>query len=287
MRLAVESRIGFGEIAPVPWFGTETLAEAQAFCASWPEQIEASRLAQVPAALPACQFAIATALQDLNQPSSVFQLPPERICALLPAGREALTVWPALWQTGHRTFKWKIGVHPLPQELKWFDALRSGLPPAARLRLDANGGLTLSAAEQWLTVCDSSAGIEFLEQPLPPEQFDHLMALGDRYATPLALDESVATCDQLAACLQQGWRGSVVIKPAIAGAPGRLKSLCQRYGVDVVVSSVFETGVGRRAVLALAEQISPARALGFGTGDRCCDDWDHLSGEALWQRLQP
>jgi len=54
--------------------------------------------------------------------------------------------------------------------------------------------------------CDQ-VGIEFLEQPLPVAQFDAMLELSDRYSTQLALDESVATLDQLQASYQQGWRG--------------------------------------------------------------------------------
>ncbi|PSN19923.1 o-succinylbenzoate synthase [filamentous cyanobacterium CCP5] len=284
IRLEVEGRVGFGEIAPIPWFGTETLDQAEEFCAPLARRVDLSPF-PVPRNLPACEFAIAAALQSLSASPYHLKLVPARVCALLPAGEAVLTAWEEPWQKGHRTFKWKIGGYPLDLELSWFEALCSRLPASARLRLDANGGLTLEESQQWLTACDGKAAIEFLEQPLPPSQLNDLMALNHPSLTPLALDESVANCDQLENHLRKGWNGIVVVKPAIAGSPHRLQALCRKYNADAVVSSAFETGVGRQAVLALAEDISPHRALGFGTGDRCWDDWDHLSGEELWERL--
>ncbi|HAA31219.1 MAG TPA: o-succinylbenzoate synthase, partial [Cyanobacteria bacterium UBA8553] len=85
------------------------------------------------------------------------------------------------------------------------------------------------------------------------------------YSTPIALDESVATIDQLEECYQKGWRGIFVIKVAIAGSPKRLRQFCQKHDIDTVFSSVFETSIGRQAALQLAAELSnPNRAVGFG-----------------------
>jgi len=57
-------------------------------------------------------------------------------------------------------------------------------------------GTPKQEANEWLRACDQ-VGVEFLEQPLPVAQFDAMLELSDRYSTQLALDESVATLDQL------------------------------------------------------------------------------------------
>jgi O-succinylbenzoate synthase len=60
----------------------------------------------------------------------------------------------------------------------------------------------------WLENCDRiPVEIEFIEQPLPVEQFDLMQELSYCYGTAIALDESVATLKQLEACYHQGWRG--------------------------------------------------------------------------------
>lgn len=139
------------------------------------------------------------------------------------------------------------------------------LPPGAKLRLDANGGLTLPEAKEWLEVTDKMKLVEFLEQPLPPQQFPNMLALSSNYKTSLALDESVASVKQLETCYYQGWKGIFVIKPAISGSPQRLRQFCYQNKIDAVFSSVFETSIGRKAVLRLAAELSsPHRAVGFG-----------------------
>ena len=174
---------------------------------------------------------------------------------MLPAGEAALQAWRALWEVGRRTFKGKIGVAPIQQELDWLIRLVEALPQGSKLRLDANGGLTNTEANQWLAYCDHF-GIEFLEQPLPPNQLPMMLQLSDQYQTPIALDESVATLQQLRNTYFQGWRGIFIIKPAIVGSPSQLKHFCQTHSLDVVFSSVFETAIGRDAVLTLAAEIS-------------------------------
>lgn len=287
LRLTDEAgRRGYGEIAPIPWFGSESIEAALTLCQrlnGWQEELT---LENIPLDLPACQFGVGVALADLKTPLDVPELGPASVCALLPAGEAALHQWQALWEQGHRTFKWKVGVYAPDAERKCLQTLAGELPPGGQLRLDANGGLSQAETRQWLEVCDRfPEQIEFLEQPLPPNQFEALQRVSQQYQTPIALDESVATLAQLKDCWRQGWSGVYVIKPAICGYPAELvQFICDR-SLDVVLSSALETGVGRRGALALAQHIQPQRAVGFGTGRLFDDDWDTLSAEQLWEAV--
>jgi o-succinylbenzoate synthase len=292
-----QGRVGYGEIAPMPWFGSETLAQATAFCAQGEAVFLTDSLC--PPTLPATQFGLATALAQL-QPDQAGLVPPAAsappaLCGLLPAGFKALTAWQPLWQQGIRTFKWKIGVAPVEPELSMLETLGQTLPAASRLRLDANGGLTVATAEQWLAVCDrinttaQGCTVEYLEQPLPVAQVAAMQRLAARFQTPIALDESVATLAQMAHHHRQGWRGIFVVKPAIAGCPHQLRQFWQQHSPQLVFSSAFETGVGRQAALALAaayqRHSGSSLALGFGTLGYFKDDWDTLTPAQLWNRL--
>jgi O-succinylbenzoate synthase len=201
---------------------------------------------------------------------------------LLPAGEAALDSWQTPWNQGSRTFKWKIGVTQIEDELKVFDQLVQALPASTQLRLDANGGLSRQEAHQWLQASDEAGIVEFLEQPLTPKQFDDMLEMSSQYSTPIALDESVATLDQLEVCYQRGWRGIFVIKAAIAGSPKRLRQFCQKHDIDMVLSSVFETAIARQAALQLAAELSHRnRAVGFGVNHWFNED-DENWLEHLW-----
>jgi O-succinylbenzoate synthase len=295
------NKVGWGEIAPISWFGSESLAQAWDFCCHLPKEITEETIFSIPDQLPACQFGFESALWEIEKtrrPTDavtrrVFHLysPRPRIpaspcptplthSALLPAGEAALQTWENLWQQGYSTFKWKIGVYPTPVELKILDLLTQSLPASAKLRLDANGGLKQEEAKLWLESCDRlKANIEFLEQPLSVDQFPVMLELSQRYKTAIALDESVATLPQLKYCFQQGWRGIFVIKPGIVGSPSRLRQFCQQHEIDAVFSSVFETAIGRKAALQIAVELSRHnRAMGFGinhyfVADEGIGDW--------------
>jgi o-succinylbenzoate synthase len=310
---------GWGEVAPIPWFGTETVAEAIAFFDQLPPVLTNLEISSVPNSLPACQFGLGSAHQaidgtqytsdNLDIPCTWPPQPPKfggrnpksqvispqnwgvrgasaiqygyetksefkdlTFCGLLPAGKAALKAWKPLWSQGYRTFKWKIAVRPIEVEMGLFQDLAAALPIGSKLRLDANGGLTVPEAIQWLRLFEEAQNIqvEYLEQPLPPEQFKAMTQLCRSFSTSIALDESVATLAQLEHCHQQGWQGVMVIKAAIAGYPQRLAAFLSGRQIDAVFSSAFETDVGRNAALALAQAFnSKGRAVGFGIKPTC------------------
>jgi O-succinylbenzoate synthase len=269
--LSDETGTSNGEIAPISWFGSETMEQALDFCRQLPTEITDKTIFSVPDDLPACQFGFESAWEgvlgcwEAGGAGEEFYPSPLTFSGLLPAGEGALEAWQTLWEQGYSTFKWKIGVYPIPDEIEIFQALTRNLPASAKLRLDANGGLSYQDANYWLWTCDRLPGeVEFIEQPLPVEQFEEMQELRSKYSTAIALDESVATLKQLEACYQQGWRSIFVIKPCIAGSPSRLRQFCREHQIDIVFSSVFETAVGREAALKLATELSCHRAVGFG-----------------------
>ncbi len=305
-------RVGWGEVAPIPWFGTETLEAAWSFWQGQQGWIEAEDLLMVPDALPASQFGAGTVLEGVKTQSTIpggtkgFQMGNGDLCGLLPAGENPLQTAQRLFGQGHRTYKWKIGVYSTDGELAGLNALLAWLPEECRLRLDANGGLALPQAKAWLEHCDAlgafrqpnrhtarqGGNIEYLEQPLPPQRMAEMVLLSERFSTPIALDESVATVGQMEMCDRNHWSGLYVVKPAIAGCPQKLRSRLQNLGTRVTFSSAFETVIGRQAALRIAlehnRRYFPAGsfpALGFGTLGYFADDWDDFTPVQLWERI--
>ncbi|MEA5595858.1 o-succinylbenzoate synthase [Rivularia sp. UHCC 0363] len=279
-------RVGWGEIAPISWFGSETWEQAVLFCQKLSNKITDEEIFSIPDRLPACQFGFESAREMVIQDSStVFSQITSS--GLLPAGKAALNQWRELWEHGTSTFKWKIGVYSITEELSIFELLVRELP-VTKLRLDANGGLSDREAEIWLQKCDDininddiHLEIEFIEQPLSVNQLSQMLELSQRYITKIALDESVATIKQLENCYQKGWREIFVIKAGIIGSPSRLRQFCSIHQIDTVFSSVFETSIGRDAALSLAAELShKKRAVGFGVNhyfaedeEMCLDLW--------------
>ena len=109
LRLADEDgQVGWGEIAPIAEFGTESMGQAIQFCRSLPPDITPNLFSQIPSTLPACQFGLESAWETMT---AVPDPAPSRLLShLLPSGAIALLTWRSAWQAGIRTFKWKIGV---------------------------------------------------------------------------------------------------------------------------------------------------------------------------------
>ena len=279
------NNIGFGEIAPLPGFGSEYITQALEFCQGLCGKF--SEVEAIPSDLPCCQFAFESALKNLSS-SPLLPLSPSLYLYsyLLPAGEDVLVKWRDIWDNGGRTFKWKIGVNQTDKEIKIFERLINLLPEGVKLRLDANGGLTVDNAIEWLKLCDRYPNkIEFIEQPLSVKNFPRMLDLSKRFSTAIALDESVSSLIQLEDCYRKGWRSIFIIKAAIVGSPSRLSWFIEENKIDVVFSSVFETSIGRNAVLNLAAKLNnPNRAVGFGVNhwfNENEEDWLN----SLWNDL--
>ena len=101
LRVEQEGRVGFGEVAPIPEFGSESVEDARVFL----ESLQADPSPSVPEALPSCAFALSSALYKLESDMRDYA-----VAGLLPAGKEAVAVVAGKTGLGYRTLKWKVGV---------------------------------------------------------------------------------------------------------------------------------------------------------------------------------
>ena len=169
---------------------------------------------------------------------------------LLPAGGLMLShLERLLEQRGRRralTLKWKVAAEADRLERRWLEQLMERLPSTARLRLDANGGWDRTTALAWMRALAGDARFAWLEQPLAPEDRDGLESLAQQ--GPVALDESLAHDPRL----RETWAGWPVRRPAVDGDPRPLLRDLQEGVPQRMVSTAFETGIGRRWLHHLA-----------------------------------
>jgi O-succinylbenzoate synthase len=284
---------GFGEVAPIPAFGTETIEMAETVIrrlGEWPTQ---EQLDTVPSELGCVRNAIGSALRDVGpvvsdaprsnapQTGGVEAARPitttssyRAVAALLPSGRAAVAELQTRAEAGFRTFKWKVGIEDMADELGLLDDLCAGLPTGARLRLDANGAWDRRRAERWLERC-AERPIEFVEQPCFAAKAngetawrraeDSLLGLAQDYPTPIALDESLVAAADVERWLGVGWPGWFIVKPSLLGDPHGVLSRLAAAHATVVFSSALETAIGARAALRCAfSWAAEPKALGFG-----------------------
>lgn len=293
------AQVGYGEAAPVPGFGTETVSEIAAFCTGFGAVVDEERLTSVPERFACLRHALA----DARVGHEVSSAGSRGIAALLPAGSAALSVVPPQAEAGFRVFKWKVGLGDVTDELGLLDDVCAKLPSGAKLRLDANGAWDRRRAERWLERC-AERPVEFVEQPVAADARgakDLLLGLAADFPTPLALDESLVGEGDVERWIGMGWPGIFVVKPALFGDVPRALARLTAGKADVVFSSALETAVGARAALraAFAWEGQP-RALGFGVWPLFADarfdgphlapfirgeDVDRIDPEAVWNAL--
>ncbi|EIC22924.1 enolase C-terminal domain-like protein [Thiorhodovibrio frisius] len=277
---------GYGDCAPFPAAGTETLAAAAARLKYWQMRAQSESDQELldalsnslPSQTPAADAAVEIALLDWHARTA-------RQClrALLQPGAAELEQIPvnaalgtlidctpaALHAAARRdfwVFKLKVGTAPIETELAHLRSLLAALPQPGQLRLDANGAWDLATARRFLAAleqlpqqADSNLPvIESLEEPLrEPRDADlaHLQALT---SIPLALDESLprrpwpppaAPLPVRRVILKPGVLGG--LRPSLALAKAALEA-----GAQPLVTSLIDSAAGLWAAAELAAAIS-------------------------------
>ncbi len=262
-----DGAVGWGEAAPWPPSAEQSspastppaqvLSEAQlaavaATIADLGPGLGRRELEQQLPALPACLgFALGLALAELDGLGAPWRAAPPSAW-LLPAGAAALAALELVLeraeepQPGLLTVKWKVAAGADSEERAVLEQLLARLPAGSRLRLDANGGWDRSTAMTWAQRLRLESRLEWLEQPLGPADQAGLAALAA--VVPVALDESLRLDPQLG----HGWSGWQVRRPSLEGDPRPLLQALTAGVPHLMLSTAFETGIGRRCLAHLA-----------------------------------
>jgi O-succinylbenzoate synthase len=261
-------RVGYGEVAPLPEFGSETLSQAADFLRQLIRQADLV----VPTTLPCCAFGLSAALQGKHLPRDY------EVSALLPAGSSALRQASDKVTAGYRSLKWKIGVLPIAKEITAARCLIESLPADVSVRFDANASLTAAELEQWLDLLTQfPEQIDYIEQPLACGEEAAMARYMKDTGVPIALDESLnGVCGQR--WLELGaWAGPLVVKAPLMGDVAKLAAKLEPVAEQVVLSSVFETGIGLENSLSLVDALPQIiRPIGFDTVGAFEDELNHI-----------
>ena len=255
-----DGALGWGEAAPLGEATTPgpLLPPDLAGSATWTRGALEARL---PTLSPAFAFAVGQALAELDGLGSAAAggwrpAPPSAL--LLPAGPAGLAALRAALDGGARppALKWKVAAHPDATERGVLEELLALLPSSIRLRLDANGGWDRATADAWSARLVEDNRLEWIEQPLPPQDGEGLWSLARRI--PVALDESLRTVRGAPA----GWPGWQVRRPAVEGDPRPLLADLAAGTPRLMISTALETGIGWRLVAhaAALQQDGPTPA---------------------------
>ena len=146
-----------------------------------------------------------------------------------------------------RTIKWKVSNQENNfNEEKTLQKILNILPKNFKLRIDPNGGWSRQKAQEWSSELKNETRLQWIEQPLPSKDIEGLFSLANQI--PIALDESLIEFPYL----RKIWKSWQIRRPALDGDPRLLLKELEKEDSRTVISTAFETGIGRRWINHLA-----------------------------------
>ncbi len=290
----------YGEVAPLPGFSSESLAEVEEVLKMNREHLQQTIrsgdgtdtlnvLDQIHQ-FPSLSFGLDTLLHDLaakNEGESLVQyLFPkfnnQVTCnATLPIQNksESLSKAQELIEQGFDTLKIKVG-DDLLREVEIIKVIRQQYPDL-KIRIDANQAWTKNQAIRNLGELEPFY-IEYCEQPVPKDQISALKEVKDAVKIPIAADESVRNKRSVLELSESNAADLLILKPMLMGTFDNIfvtKQVTDTHNIETIFTTSLETAVGRAATVALSAGLgSKDRAQGLATGaflshDLAREDW--------------
>lgn len=253
---------GWGEIAPLPTFSRETLAQAERQCraqlAGWlkGDHINAE------ACFPSVAFGLSCALAELyGELGEQANYRAALLCNGDPIRlREALAC-----AEGKKIGKIKVGRLEAARDGVLVDRLLKNFPDLT-LRLDANRAWSLEQAVEFAEKIanEHKARIQFIEEPC------RIPSLSRRFAefTGIAIAWDESTREPDFAVKKEPHLRAIVIKPTLVGSVQKCIALIRQtheVGLTAVISSALESSLGLTQLARLAQQYTPDDTPGLDT----------------------
>ena len=176
-------------------------------------------------------------------------------------------------QRGFRSLKLRCGLAPFAQDLGRLTALRDRFGAGIDLSLDVNGRWTEEDAPANFRAL-APLGLEYVEEPLPHQDWAGLKRLSALTEIPIMLDESIssrAAVEELARSkAAQGAHLKLVKLGGIAPVMSAAATL-RDAGIEVMVGQMNEGGLATAAAAHCALASGPARTELYGA-DGLLDD---------------
>jgi O-succinylbenzoate synthase len=161
-----------------------------------------------------------------------------------------------LLTAGYRALKLKVGRLRFDEEIALLRRLRRLAGPEVLLRLDANRAWDVEQARRFVTEI-ADCKIDYIEEPVKTSKMLLELLGEENLAVPVALDETLSEIDP-AELNRFAVAKAVVVKPTFLGwrKSRQFAERAQVIGMQVVVSSAFESGVGIFALVHLAASVN-------------------------------
>jgi o-succinylbenzoate synthase len=168
---------------------------------------------------------------------------------------------------GFKVIKVKVGFRGPLDETQQMVMLTKSFGEDIMFRLDANGSFNLTQA---ICFCKEmeAFNIDYIEQPLPADNFEELAELRHNTDIPIALDESLTDLSSAEKIIEKQAADIFVIKPMVSGGFTECKKiidLAKTENIRSIVTTSLETKIGRTACLHLAAANELSEPCGLST----------------------
>lgn len=160
---------------------------------------------------------------------------------------------------GFRSFKLKIGMNP-EQDVALVSTARTTLGPSVNLRVDPNGAWTPATARRMIERF-RPFDLQYLEQPLPVEDYAGLAELRRHSPIPICVDEGAYTQQETMQLIRQGAADVVLVDPHETGGLWqciKTGAVAEAAGIHIGMHSGGELGLTQAAYLHLAASMPNA-----------------------------
>ena len=173
----------------------------------------------------------------------------------------------ALHAQGFRSFKLKVGVADLGEEIRTVGLLRAALGDGCLIGADANMGWDVATALRFTREA-AAFGLAFLEQPVGAGDLSRMKAVGAGSPVPIGIDESMHGAHDVLAHAEAGAIGGASLKTIKLGGVSPLVALattCEALGLSVNLAMMMESSLASAAMVHAACAI-PRIAWGLSLG---------------------
>ncbi len=277
---------GTGDAAPFPEFGSEAYEDDEKFLSRLSLQLSIDlnntiksindNLSSIESH-PALRHGIEQALLSLicneekislnalvNKTSNPI-IPVNGAIGFLP-GEKSVEKAADLIRQGFRTLKIKVGRDDFGEDYSVIESIRKHLKGSYNLRIDANGKWSFDDAVNHLQQLEKF-NIEYAEQPV--NDLQDFIQLKQKTIIPLAPDESIRSVQDAKSFIERKAADYLILKPMMTGGllpVLEIIEMAEQNNVRVVITSSFESAIGRSYAVFIASLIDSITAHGLSTG---------------------
>jgi o-succinylbenzoate synthase len=168
-------------------------------------------------------------------------------------------------EKGFTTFKVKVGRKNFSDDLHIIESLRKEFGFNFNLRIDVNGSWKLEDAIQYIKELKKYQ-IEFIEDPC--SNLECLERIVKESPIPITVDQFIDSHSTLNRLINQNKFQFLVIKPIVLGSIFKLMDLIEAANqrkINLVISSGFESSLGRSMVVLISSLVNHSYAHGLAT----------------------